>query len=657
MITYDVEIFPNVFTLSACEHCRSETMFTWEISFRRDDRNWLFQWFNYLAANQVEMIGFNNLSFDYPIIHFLYRNPTCTVADLYVLAQRIIASQNYDRFEFQVWQSERFAPQIDLYKIHHFDNIAKRTSLKALEFAMRSDHVLEMPVETGTVLTADQIDTLIVPYNRWDVRETDRFAAISEPNIEFRREMSQHLRGDVLNFNDTKIGKQLIEQRLGEELCFTRNHTGRKVARQTFRDRIALGDIIFPYIEFHHPEFRRILDYLKAQVITETKGVFSDVTANIDGFAFNFGTGGIHGSVASKVFRADDEHAIEDIDVAALYPSIAIENGLFPAHLGTRFVEVYRDIREERKKYKRGTVMNAALKLSANGAYGDSNNVYSVLYDPQFTMSITVNGQLLLCMLAEWLMTVPTLEIIQINTDGITYRIKRHHQATAKQIRDRWQGFTRLILEDAQYSRVFIRDVNNYCAETTEGKRKLKGAYWYPAKFPDDISNASPSAWYKDLSALVVPRAVEAAMFDGIPPEIFIPMWRDRFDFMIRAKVNRGSNLFIGDRPVQSMQRYYIARRGAPLRKVSPPVAGATPGDWKRKNGISDAEYHRIKGDLPAGQWDARIHTGNKSKYEDRETSFQAGWLVADCNVANDFNWSNVDYRWYIEEARKLIIT
>jgi len=34
-------------------------------------------------------------------------------------------------------------------------------------------------------------------------------------------------------------------------------------------------------------------------------------------------------------------------------------------------------------------------------------------------MTITINGQLLLCMLAERLAVIPSLELIQVNTDGI----------------------------------------------------------------------------------------------------------------------------------------------------------------------------------------------------------------------------------------------
>lgn len=653
-IVYDIETFPRVFTLSACEHGKPETMFTWEISYRRDDREQLMMWFQFLADERIEMIGFNNLAFDYVVIDFLFHNPFATAEQLYAVAMQIINTQ--DRFGQSVPEWKRFAPQIDLFKIHHFDNVAKSTSLKALQFAMRSPSVEDMPVENGADLTPEQIDKLLIPYNRHDVLETDRFAGISTPNIEFRRELKAIVKGDVLNFNDTKIGKQLIEQRLGEELCFERDQFGKKKPRQTHRDFIALGPILFPYISFHHEEFRRVHNWLKEQVIHHTKGVFTDVEATINGFTFAFGTGGIHGSVSARRVSSDADYAIEDIDVAALYPSIAIENGLYPQHLGKSFVAVYAGVRDERKKHAKGTVMNGALKLSANGAYGDSNNQYSPLYDPQFTMAITVNGQLLLCMLADRLLFVPTLEIIQINTDGITYRIARSMQNMARAICQQWERETRLVLEYANYDRMFIRDVNNYLAIDTKGKAKRKGAYWYPEKFPDDISNASPSAWYKDLGAQVVPRAADAAMRLGIDPRIYIYSRTDPFDFMLRAKATRGSQLYIGDKPTQRITRYYMAKNGAQLRKVSPPVAGAVPGGWKRKNGISDGEYYAILREIEPGAWDARIHTGNKSKYEDRETSLQSGWLVADCNRADQFDWKNLNYDWYIEEARKLII-
>jgi hypothetical protein len=91
-----------------------------------------------------------------------------------------------------------------------------------------------------------------------------------------------------------------------------------------------------------------------------------------------------------------------------------------------------------------------------------------VFYDPLFTMSITLNGQLLLCLLADRLMTVPTVRIVMANTDGLEYIVHPDYIESANDVCEWWQNTTQLSLEHARYSRMFIRDCNNYIAEYEE---------------------------------------------------------------------------------------------------------------------------------------------------------------------------------------------
>ncbi len=661
-ICYDIETLPNAFTFYALG-LFSDLDVVFEISDFRDDRDTLLRWFEYWRDTQTPMIGFNNLGFDYPVIHRIFGDPYVSAADIHAHAVHIIRGGE-GRFGSIVWEGDRFAPQIDLFKIHHFDNKAKTTSLKALQVNMRSESVLEMPLPFDQPLTAAQINDVLIPYNRHDTAQTKQFALISLDAIKFRLGLKATLHGDVLNWSDTKIGGKILESRLGDDLCYDRDFEGRRTPRQTFRESIPLNDIIFPYIKFQHPEFNRVLSWMRTQTLTandltetiQTKGVFTGVTARVGGLDFGFGTGGIHGSVTSQRFAACDDYAIVDIDVAALYPSIAIVNRLYPEHLGERFIDEYAKLPAERSKHKKGTVENAALKLAANGTYGNSNNAYSVFYDPRFTMSITINGQLLLCMLAEQLLTCPTLEIIQINTDGITYRVHPSLVQYTRRIRANWESLTRLVLEEAQYSRMWIRDVNNYVAEGVDGKLKMKGAYWYPVKFPDDIGNASPPAWHKDFSAVVTIKAAVANMTKGTDIDTFVRSHSDPFDFMCRAKVDRASRLMIGERETQRITRYFVSTNGDPLRKISPPAKGNRVGDFKRKNGLSDREYWEIAETVPAGTWDERIHTKNKSRYEIREMAIEAGHLVTECNHIRQFDFGSVNFDWYADKARKLVV-
>jgi hypothetical protein len=656
-IVFDIETLPNLFSLHF-EAMFSNLSGTFEISEFRDDRAALLAWFDYWQANQVLMVGYNSLAFDTPVLHFLRDNPGATYFDIYDKAQE----QIHDRTNFKtIRPRDYFAPQCDLLKLWHFDNNARRTSLKALEFNMRLDSVVEMPLPFDKPIAREDVDRILIPYNKWDVSATKQFALVSLDAIKFRIELMDILDGDVLNWSDAKVGSKILEQRLGDDLCYTWA-SGKREPRQTRRTRIALADIIFPFIRFSHPEFNRILTWMRGQVISEdevtgklkTKGVFTDVHATVGGLDFHFGTGGIHGCVPSQIVRSDAETMIRDIDVAGLYPAIAIVNRLYPEHLGERFVFEYAQLPLERAKYKKGTPRSNAFKLSANATYGSSANEYSIFFDSQFTMSITVNGQLMLAMLAEFLLSVPSVRLLQANTDGISYTIRREHLAKAQEVERAWQAYTRLVLEDVEYESMFIADVNSYLAKSTSGKVKMKGRLWYPETL-NDITNASPPAWHKDLSAIIATKAAVLHMLEGVEIERTIYDCADPFLFCLRAKADRGSKLYIGETPTQKICRYFISNSGAPLRKIMPPKGPA--GHYKRKNGIEDRDYYSVLETLPPDTHDPRIHTANKSRYEQRETSLQSGYLVTDCCDIRRFNWNDLNYNWYVEQARKLVIS
>lgn len=656
-VVYDCECLPNYFSLYAAD-LNSDTEWYFEISEFRNDAIALYAFLEWLMRNDWYMIGFNSIGYDYNLIHAFMTEPVgFGYEKFYGVSQSIIRST--DRFGVTVRPYDRYIKQIDLYKIHHFDNQAKSTSLKALQVNMRSESVLESEIPFDRPISPEDIVRVMIPYNRHDVTETKKFAIICMEMIEFRLKMMEQLRGDVLNFNDTKIGKQLLEQRL-EDVCYT--YIGnRKERRQTPRPFIRLAECIFPYVYFHRPEFQRVHMWLAAQTITETKGAFDDLSATLDGFTFHFGTGGIHGSLDRARIVADEEWAILDDDVASLYPSIAIVNKLAPEHLGQRFVDEYSKLRAERFKYEKKSAENRALKLALNGTYGDSNSEFSVFYDPKFTMSITINGQLLLCMLAEKLMNVPTLSLIQINTDGVTYRVHRSMIWRVEQIREEWQKLTMLDLEQVQVRRMWIRDVNNYVAEYWDDKKerwefKLKGAYWTPTKHPEDIQNASPTAWYKNFSADICAKAAVAHMTDGADIAGFVYAWTNPFDFMLREKTKGGHKLFIGETPQQKVTRYYVAKTGEPMKKIMPSTHPHREGWFKQARGVDDKaynEWHRTQGNV----WNPELHTKNKSVYEpSRVTNLNAGMMVRECNHVNAFDFGNLDYEWYIGEAKKLVI-
>lgn len=648
----DLEVYPNIFVCGG-KFRGDPTIYQFEISDRVNQRDALIQHLGYVRNCGVEMITFNGIEYDYNLIHELLVNPYLfTYEKAFQLSQNIIMSQNRRGGLQNVRYTDRIIPQVDLVKVNHFDNDAKRTSLKALQFAMRSESLEDLPFKIRPL--NDQEKDQLKSYNIHDLTETEKFLDISEPKIEMRREYLNDgvLFGDVLNYSDVKIGVEYLVNRIGINKCYTGgNGYGRGKPRQTYRTYIAFSDIILDKIYYRTEKYNNVLTWYKQQSLNlaQEGAERPTLVTELAGLEFHYGIGGVHASAENKIFHSDDEYIIIDIDVAGMYVAVAIANGFAPEHLGSAFSVAYKQIKDDRAKYPKGSSRNAALKLAGNGAYGNSNNVYSPLYDPKYTFTVTVNGQLQLTQMVEFIELLPGAELIQANTDGITVRIRRDTEHFFNLWCKEWEEMTGLTLERVDYKRMWIRDVNNYIAEKLDGKFKLKGAYWYPEKLSD-----YDDVWNKDFSNLASIKAAVKSMTHNWPIEYGIKLITDKFDFMLRYKATGESRLYIGQEEQLKTVRYYVSVSGQPMKKVAPPKGEI--GQYKRKNSIKDADFDKIMKEIGKGVWDERIHTKNKSTYQITETSVQSGWKVKECNRAEKFDWNDVDWKYYIEEAKKLIV-
>lgn len=718
---FDLETYPSVFTF-AISSSDGKHVRVFEVSDRMNQTQEILNCLRYLAKNKQRMIGFNNLGFDYPVLHAIMEQAKeakrqgvqyyIDANDVYNIAMVQIQTAR-DGFAKIVKSEDEIIPQIDLFKINHFDNKARMTSLKMLEFNMLSDNIEDLPFPVGKYLTHSEIDVL-KHYNLHDVLETKKFYHHNIPAIRLREDLSKKYSYNFMNHNDTKIGKDYFILELEKHqkgICYRIDGRGHRKMNQTKHKSINIKDCLFDYYDFKRPEFIALKDWFSKQVITETKGVFTDIEEHllfdvakyaeletkkvkfktkptdkdikefmklhplgwieeqelkaletlkdfqgntvketyidektgkekqrvvrvpkmsyygcfkvasclnvvINGFRLDFGQGGAHASLLSTIVKADDYFKVEDADVSSFYPNMAISNKIYPLHLGETFCTIYNDVYVQRQSFKKGTPENAVMKLALNGVFGDSGSEFSPFFDSSFLLKITINGQLSLCLLAERLLEIPKLQIIQVNTDGITVKYPRQHEDLYYKICDDWQKHVKLELEYADYESMHIANVNNYIARYTNGKVKLKGAY-----VSDELG------WHQNHSAKVIQMAAVSEMLEGIPVEEFIRNHKNKYDFLLRTKVPRSSSLVLltqiddeglefEENKLQNICRYYPCKKGGKLVKVMPPLEGST-------------EFRRIGIDVD--------------------------WNVAVCNNIEDFKW-NVDYDYYTSEALKLVI-
>lgn len=684
---YDIETYVNLFSI-CIEREADNAQWQFEISDWYHQGQELYQLLTQIAASGGRMGGFNNYGFDYPVIHLLMQQQGIIDAQtLKYKANHIIQAGNSgDRFSNVVWDRDQFVPQLDLMKIHHFDNKAKMTSLKLLEFNMRMDDIIELPYPHDHVLTYEE-SREVLSYNWHDVKATRKFGQLSKPMIEFRDKLTEKYGKNFTNHNDTKIGADFFIMQLGDAGVKATKHT------QSPRVCVNAGEIILPYVQFEHPEFKRILEFFRNAVIpTEGQGIKtyfsqfeSELTADLDGFHVVFGGGGIHASLSTTICTTTDTHQVVDSDVASFYPNLAIKNKFYPEHLTEKFCDVYLDVYNQRKSYPKKTAENNMMKLALNGVYGKSNDVHSPFLDPKYTLATTINGQLLLCMLAEQLIKIPGLQMIQMNTDGLTYACPLEYVDHAMRLSEWWEDLTQLELEHAPYERMPIRDVNNYMAKTDKFKIKpLPGDGTIPDDFSRKIgdrqyittskeknqyvkrigcyahqrieenSGTRELTWNKNHSAIVVAKAAEAALMYDQDISDFIHNHEDVYDFFLRTKVPKSSYLEAGDKRVQNVSRYYVSDDGVALTKVMPPTDKLiekwnTVAHWQHRDNGKQVNAAKA----PSGKYD--LIPKPSELPPDRRMSIQKGYLVTICNSVTGFTFNNINYDYYIAEARKLV--
>lgn len=276
LLVYDIECLPNIFTFRGKILGDDSGTFKFEISERVNDILKLRRLMGHLIKNGIEMIGFNNLIYDYPVLHAILHlsDDYVTAENIKVISDEIINDHSMGGFGVVIWSSQQLVPQWDIYLINHFNNNARRTSLKAIEFWQRSPNVCEFDASFVENLPVHKFDDLH-EYNGIDVFETEKFVEHCLPMLELREDLMSESNQDLRWSNNGKIGQSIFLDLLGHDNCF-KYINGQKTPVGTPRDSVALTDTVSVKVMLDDiPEFTAIKNFFHDQVVTQTKGAFA----------------------------------------------------------------------------------------------------------------------------------------------------------------------------------------------------------------------------------------------------------------------------------------------------------------------------------------------------------------------------------------------
>lgn len=241
--------------------------------------------------------------------------------------------------------------------------------------------------------------------------------------------------------------------------------------------------------------------------------------------------GGIHGAIPTYREVPTDTRTIRNQDVGSYYPHLMIHNKYCSRNIQSP--DTYANMVKRRMEAKKNGDMDTAnaLKLVANTSYGAMLNKYNDLFDPLMGRSVCVSGQLYLLELAMHLVAdCKTLEVIQLNTDGVMVSLDNSELDTYYAICNEWQERTLFTLEEDTINLIVQKDVNNYLEVDSHNHTKIKGGFLVRG---ENLNGA----YTINNTATIIPKAIVAYLQHGTPPEETINACNDLQEYQIIAKV------------------------------------------------------------------------------------------------------------------------
>lgn len=456
-----------------------------------------------------------------------------------------------------------------------------RASLKQLMGRMHARWLQELPYEIDRVLSDEEMD-FVIKYMGNDLEGTHMlFDKLREPLL-LRHAFGKKYGIDLMSKSDSQCGEAIFRKRV--EVM-----TKRKVQKVDTPP----GTIF----KFKAPEFIRfdegseLADIFERICNTEfmvgpdRKVGLPEWLAErkicIGNSVYQMGIGGLHSTEAQRSLWTDDDGILCDFDVGSYYPNTILNAGLYPKAIGPEFLEIYRELTEDRLRNK-GIAGDASqpepirivakttadgVKIFVNGGgFGKLGSPYSVLNAPHLMVTVTLTGQLALLMLIQRAENAG-IPVVSANTDGVVFKaapdmmgpiVKDRVQGggPVAQLVEQWERDTGFSLEATEYRAILNASVNEYIAVKPNGKCKRKGKLSNPYK--EDVR----TMLMKNPNAGVCSDAVVELIVNGTPIEQTIRNCREIRDFVTVVQV-QGGGIWTGDGGyLGKVVRYIWTREG-----------------------------------------------------------------------------------------------
>jgi len=559
---YDIECYKNYFSVTF-KNVKTKEIINYIIyhSYQNNHKNELSALYKFIKINRDKwFVGYNSKSFDNQILNYIFIHyEKFNTLDEEELCQKIfdfmwsIIYNNNTEYKYRLPFKS-----IDLMKVGNVD----KKSLKLVAVNLNWPVIQDLPIEPEGIIEDKDLD-LMFKYNLNDVEITEQLYHKLIKDITVRWEIGEKYNIDLMSEPDSGMANRILEKMYSQESGITIKDLR---DMRTYRKIIHYENIVFDDIEFKTPVLKKLLDEIRSQKYFMNQPYFNK-SIIYEGVKYKLGIGGIHSDDKPGVFSKEDDKDVEiiDCDITSMYPNLIINNNLYPAHLSSLFLDLYKNIVQQRLKAKKEGRSTEAyvLKILVNSVFGKTMYEHHWLYDPLVGLRVTINGQLYMLMLIEAL-TLAGFAVLSANTDGIVSLV--HDRELYKEVCNKWSKRTKFNLEYTDYKKYVRRDVNNYIVIKYNDSVKEKGVFLQS----DEISLR------QGIDKPIISKALYNLYVHNTPIESTIYDEQNIYSFCIAKKtdkkfVNEFHTIENGSHKIEELQktvRFYISTNGGRLYKV-----------------------------------------------------------------------------------------
>lgn len=650
VVFYDTECYPNYWLLKF--KFETGVVYSFPIyngeTLTLDSRRQIMRIFDLFTA-----ISFNGIYYDVPMIGaaLLGYDP----AQLKILNDRIIVD-NVKPWELGL---PEWAPRdhIDLIEV-----APGSASLKQYGARIHSRKIQDLPHDPGTTLDASKIAE-VDTYCENDLDLLRDLYVELAPQIKQRERLSKRYGLELRSKSDAQLAETVIRRRC--EIA-----TGLRIYKPDINWNASFKCTPPDFISFSLPPLVKALDIIKGATFrlgpagaVVMPPELDNLEITIGGSTYKLGIGGLHSQEKKAIHLSDDNVVLRDNDVASYYPSLILNSGAWPPAMGSTFLEVYREIKEERlaakslqgklkklgdtssPEYDDAQADNEGGKIMINGTFGKTGSPYSVLFAPEMLIQTTIPGQLALLMLIEW-HEIYNIPVVSANTDGMVIKCPRDKVYLSEYLIAEWQKRTGLEMETVEYRAIYSRDVNNYFAIKADGEVKRKGEYARAGLIEK-----------KNPDVEICSDAVADFLSKGVPIINTITACRDVRKFLTCQRVNGGAVKLWGEGP----------RKDARVGDMLPILAAAgwvkEGRKWRKGEVVTDArsaynscfEPQRPEYLGKVARWYYGSNSPGPIVYATNGNTVSLSYGARPCMTLPDEFPGDIDFDWYIKKADDIL--